>query len=264
MIGTLIDLLRPYSFRGKTRLINRFVPRSGMRDVVVNGFRVSLDLSEHIQRMIYLGDYERWESRMVRRLLRPGMTFVDIGANIGYFSLLAARLVKSTGHVYAVEPSPYAFGRLRRTIADNRLESLVLVEPVGLGAEPGSTKLYDSHPSNHTPSMFGDENAAARVVPITTLDDLFAKWGVSHVDLLKIDVEGYEPKVFAGAKEALARRKIKAILCEFNGHWLAQGGSSSAKLYRLLLDAGFEDQNGRGRVPSETELENRLFILRRN
>lgn len=261
MLESLIDLLRPYSFRGKARLINRFVPRSGLRDATVSGFRMRLDLSEHIQRMVYLGAYERWETRQVRRLLRPGMTFVDIGANVGYFSLLAASLVGAKGRVFAVEPSPYAVERLRRTIADNGLESRIRLEAVGLGSEKGSTKLFDADPSNHTPAMFGADDAASSTVPIATLDELIDAWGVMQVDLLKIDVEGYEPKVFAGARRTLHERKIKAILCEFNGLWLKQGGSSSAELYRLLLDAGFRDSDERAATPSEIQLENRLLIL---
>lgn len=261
MLETLIDLLRPYSFRGKARLISRFVPRSGLRDATVSGFRMRLDLSEHIQRMVYLGAYERWETRQVRRLLGPGMTFVDIGANVGYFSLLAASLVGAQGRVFAVEPSPYAVERLRRTIADNRLESRIRLEAVGLGSEKGSTKLFDADPSNHTPAMFGADDAASSTVPIATLDELIDVWGARQIDLLKIDVEGYEPKVFAGAKRTLAERKIKAILCEFNGLWLKQGGSSSADLYRLLLDAGFRDADEQAATPSEVQLENRLLIL---
>ena len=107
-----------------------------------------------------------------------------------------------------------------------------------------------------------DHLPASSTVPITTLDDLVEAWGVRQIDLLKIDVDGYEPKVFAGAKRTLRERKIKAILCEFNGLWLKEGGSSSADLYRLLLDAGFRDSDVQAATPSEVHVENRLLILK--
>ncbi len=112
LVESMVDLLRPYQFRGKARLLSRLVPRTGTRTSRVFGYRVELDLSELIQRMVYLGAFERWESRAVSRYLKPGMCFVDVGANIGYYSLLAARLVGSSGRVFAVEPSSRAASKL--------------------------------------------------------------------------------------------------------------------------------------------------------
>ena len=82
MLESLISALRPFQFKGKARLLGPWTPRSGMRVTVINGYRVELDLIDHIQRMMYLGAYERWETGVVRRLLRPGMCFVDVGANL--------------------------------------------------------------------------------------------------------------------------------------------------------------------------------------
>jgi hypothetical protein len=84
MLDMLISALRPYQFKGKARLLGPCTPRSGMRVTAVNGYQIELDLVDHIQRLVYLGAYERWESRVVRRLLRPGMCFVDVGANRRY------------------------------------------------------------------------------------------------------------------------------------------------------------------------------------
>lgn len=240
LVEPFVNFLRPYQFRGKARLFNRFVPRTGVRTAWVHGFRMELDLAEHIQRMIYLGTYERWETRMVRRYLRPGMRFVDVGANVGYFTLLASRAVGSAGMVFAVEPSSYVADRLARTLTDNRIGN-VRLDKIGLGKEPGECILYDPLPDNHTPTMLGDVGTSGKCVPIRPLDDCLADWGVGHVDLLKIDVEGYEPLVLEGASTALSAGRIRAILCEFNDYWLRRAGSTMSGLREELLGLGFVD-----------------------
>jgi len=259
MLETLISALRPFQFKGKARLLGRWIPRSGMRVTVVNGYRVELDLIDHIQRMVFLGAYERWETAMVRRLLLPGMCFVDVGANIGYFTLLAARRVGPTGRVFAIEPSPYAADRLSQTIADNVIPQ-VRIERCGLGRRPGEVVLYDAAVGNHTPSMLGDPGGHGLVVPVRTLDECIHEWKIDRIDLMKIDVEGYEPEVFAGAARALADGRVRAILCEFNAHWLARAGTSSGEVYRGLLNQGFVDRSGIAGEPGSSALEDRLLI----
>jgi hypothetical protein len=87
---------------------------------------------------------------------------------------------------------------------------------------------------------------------------------LDYVDLLKIDVEGYEPRVFAGATESLAHRKIRAILCEFNDYWLKQIGSSARQLWTFLADAGFRDAIRPSATPMFPDgcLETRLLVQR--
>jgi FkbM family methyltransferase len=239
----LLGLLRPYRFRGKARLLGGLAPRAGTRRARVFGATMDLDLSEFIQRMIYLGAYEREETALLLRHLRPGMTVVDVGANVGYYSLAAAARVGPTGRVIAVEPSPYAADRLERTIRDNRL-SQVRVERHALGSRPGEFPLYQPLPDNHTPSLLGEPGRPAVSVSVRTLDACLQAWQVDRVDLLKVDVEGYEFEVLAGAATSLAGGRVGAILCEFNDFWLRQGGGSGDALYRHLRGLGFVDAAG--------------------
>jgi FkbM family methyltransferase len=220
---------------------------------------MELDLSEHIQRMVYLGAYERWETATVRRQLRPGTCFVDVGANVGYFTLLAARVVGPGGQVIAVEPSRYAADRLARTIAANRLGN-VRLERIGLGREPGELTLYDPLPDNHAPTMLGEAGAAGMVVRVRRLDDCLSEWGVDRIDLLKLDVEGYEPAVLDGAARTMGSGRVRAILCEFNAYWLGRAGSSPGALRDRILGFGFADVTGTLWDASEPVL-NRLFVL---
>jgi hypothetical protein len=74
--------LKPFSFRGKGRLLNSLCEKTGTRRTTLFGYQIDLSLDDHIQRNVYLGTYEQHDSALVRRYLKPGMTFVDVGANI--------------------------------------------------------------------------------------------------------------------------------------------------------------------------------------
>jgi FkbM family methyltransferase len=237
---SLINALRPIRFRGKARLLSRLVPRQGERTARVFGYRMRLDLTEHIQRMIYLGAFEREETRLVLRWLRPGMTVVDVGANVGYYALLAASRVGPRGRVFAVEPSPVAARRLERTIRENRLANVRLF-PFALGERCGEASLGEPPPDNHTPSLLNSNGRGVMTVPIRTLDDCLEEWQVDGIDLLKVDIEGYEPFMLAGGRRALARGRVRALLCEFNDPWLRVAGSSSQSLYEMITGWGFRD-----------------------
>jgi FkbM family methyltransferase len=260
--GWLIAALRGVQFRGKARLLGPLAPRSGVKSAIVHGCRVDLDLSDHVQRAVYLGAYERWETGVVRRLLRPGGCFVDVGANVGYFTLLAARLVGPGGKVFAIEPSPYAADRLATATSVNGLAN-VRLERCGLGREAGEAILYDPLPDNHSPTMLGESGKTGKTgqtVLVRCLDECVRDWGVDRIDLLKVDVEGYEPAVFAGAARSLAAGVVRAILVEFNPYWLERAGVPPAEMYRALLAFGFADADPNRGEPDPRHVENRLFV----
>src|SRR5260370_41311643 len=103
----LSGAFRPFPyFRGRQRILNAVTPRTGTRVVKIHGTAIRLLLSEYIDRNVYMGSYECEETTIVRRLLRPGATFVDAGANIGYFTAVAARAVGGAGRVLAIGPVP--------------------------------------------------------------------------------------------------------------------------------------------------------------
>jgi FkbM family methyltransferase len=262
MLESLIAALRPFQFKGKAWMLLPWTPRSGTQTALVFGYRMELDLIDHIQRMVFPGAYERWETRVVRRLLRPGMCFVDVGANVGYFTLLAARRVGPTGQVFAVEPSTYAADQLSRTILANAIPNIRL-ERCALGRREGEVILYDAMVGNHSPTMLGEPGCPGRAVPVRTLDGCVLDWAIDRIDLLKIFVEGYEPEVFAGATRTLVEGRLRAILCEFNPHWLSRAGTSSGQVYRDLLACGFVDKSGVAGEPGDSSVENRLLVFGR-
>lgn len=257
---SLVDLLRPARFRGKGRLLSVLRLPQRERRVRVFGYDVELDTREFIQRMIWLGDFERWETGVVRRTLEPGGCFVDVGANVGYFSLLAASRVGRRGRVLAFEPSPYAFERLTKTILSNRIEQIQAFAHA-LGAARGHAELQFTGQvqANHTPSLVPQPGARTVRVEVKPLDDILDELRVRHVDLMKVDVEGFEPSVLRGAEESLRAGRVAAVLIELNEPWLARAGSSGAEVRAMLEGFGFRDATGR---PNDVRFENRLFVRR--
>jgi FkbM family methyltransferase len=262
ILDSAIEALRPYHFRGKLKLLDRVVPRAGERTTPVFGYEHTLDLGEAIQRWIYMGAFEPRETSLVHRLLGPGMTFLDVGANVGYYTLLAASRVGRTGRVHAIEPSPYAFNRLQRTVRANGIGQVHLHQ-MGLSDACGELTLYVQPPDSgfHSPTMSSDSGGEPVTVPVQRLDESLNEWGAEWVDLMKMDVEGHELHVLRGAGDALGSGRIRALICEFNEHWLQSQGSSSEAVYQTLVDAGFRDRDGAPRFGAET-FETRFMVHR--
>ena len=258
LVDPLVRILRPFSFRGKARLLNSLCPRKDERVTDVFGYRIKLDLNDFIQRLVYLHAFEWQETATIRSFLKPGDVFVDVGANIGYFTLLAASLVKKTGRVLAFEPSPYASARLAETIATNHI-SQVTLRVLALGAKSSTLPLYlPSQSGNHSPTMLANEGGAPIAVNVRRLDDCLKECGVENVDFMKVDVEGFEPHVLEGANTFLSQGRIRAILCEFNEVWLQKNGSSKEQLLQILTSYGYQLSGKMSQ--SSTAIDNLLFV----
>ena len=243
-------------WRGRWRLHNivdrHVVPSSGIRRVAIHGCPLTLRLDDRVQRDMYEGVYEPTETEAVRRYLRRGMTVVDVGAHIGYYTALAATRVGPTGRVFAFEPSDHGFN----CVAD-AMKGLTHVDirQTAVGSGSGSLRLWINQSGPFNPSLYryhADMDAVA--VPVTTLDQELP--AVGTVDLLKIDVEGHEMHVLAGARDTLAR--TRAILCEFNERLLNLAGESIASLHAALRRNGFHDAQGSPPIDFDTRLLIRL------
>jgi FkbM family methyltransferase len=167
-----------------------------------------------IGRHVREDNYEREVAAVFRRLLRPGMGVIDLGANIGYFSLLAATLVGAGGFVLAVEPNPRNASLLE---ASRRLNGFaqVTIAQVAAGPATGLLVLHTSH-SNATTSDPPDDLAAlldAVTVPAVAVDSLLREG--QRIDLVKADVEGAEYKALLGCAKTIARDR-PVIVSEFS------------------------------------------------
>jgi FkbM family methyltransferase len=205
---------------------------------------MDLDLSDFIQRNMYFGSYEQPQTSRILSHLRPGMTFVDVGANVGYYTAMASSIV-GTGRVIAYEPNPYAFQRLTAWVQANQAKNITPVFSA-LGSEEGAITTYFAEGDNHTASLVPTPDPSKKnettVVEVRTLDAEAERLAIRHIDVMKVDVDGYESAVFKGCSKLLEEGRIGAVLCEFSAFWLGQVGSSNDELAQFFKSRGFIQQ----------------------
>lgn len=166
--------------------------------------------------------YEAHVSRVLGELLAPGMTFVDVGANVGYFSLLAAARVGPDGRVIAFEPNPANCDLLRQSAAANGFERVIDLRAVAVAEEAGTLLFSTSGVDSNGQIVSPTGSAAGSDLPsveAVTLDDALAE--CDRVDVIKIDVEGAEGRVWRGM-QSIVRRHRPALLFEFSPDLLRQ------------------------------------------
>jgi FkbM family methyltransferase len=190
-----------------------------------------------------------WESHVTGWLqdtLRPGQVFVDVGANIGYFTLLAGSLVGPEGKVVAVEAHPRLAELLQRNVIINGLHGFVTTWHRAAWSESTELKLHmrENFASNSSVGSVGPD-ALARLgdseeivgVSAVALDDLLAD--VPHVDVMKVDVEGAEVHVFTGLARTLAANPGITIMFEWSPAQIVDVGDDPGALVDLLAGHGF-------------------------
>jgi len=184
------------------------------------------------------GSFEPNEFAFLDENLKPGMVFVDAGANDGYYTLFAARKVGVAGRVVAVEPSSRERVNLRRNIQRNNFENVRIVTEA-LGAATGEADLrlaQDKHSGHNTLGRFAhDDVAAARPerVQVETLDVVVQRLALPRVDFVKIDVEGAEANVIAGSHDVLKTFR-PILLMEVNDRALRAQGNCADELLSTL------------------------------
>jgi FkbM family methyltransferase len=244
----------PGADRAYKRVYARLAPE-GTTVVSCQGIRICVDRRDVGVALFLLteGIYEPYLTALFTTLLRPGAIVVDAGANIGYFSLIAARAVGDGGHVYAFEPEAHNFDLLSRSI---RLNGFTNVTPVqkALSNRTGAAKLF-LDPTNLGNLSLADQNVPAATettdVDTISLDEFLATTPAKHrVDILKLDTQGAEGLVLAGASNVLQNQALK-ILLEFWPWGLKNLDTSPADLLTDLRSRGFTIKlidEARGRV----------------
>lgn len=173
-------------------------------------------------------------TEFIQSFLRPGMTFVDVGANVGYFTLLAASL---GARVIAYEPTPAVFARLRQNVALNGFDNVMLVN-AAVADQRGTLTLYQSPDDPEANNLFGDGDHSVEVAAVALDDDLKER-GVQKVDLLKIDAEGAEPMVLLGSARLLSGSSAPSVILEVNPVTLRSANSEPAALLEALETKGY-------------------------
>jgi FkbM family methyltransferase len=208
--------------------------------------RWQLDLREGIDFSIFLlGSFEPNTVSAYRHLIAAGAVAIDIGANIGAHTLPIAACVGSAGRVVAVEPTRYAFERLQAHVHLNPelMDRIVLVQAMLMGNREAAlaeaiASSWPLEPPDHAHPLHGGVRKATTGAVVTTLDDLIADLGLKSVDLLKMDVDGYEVEVLRGARDTLGRFR-PVILFEHSPYVIAENGYEPGEIVDILTGAGY-------------------------
>lgn len=218
--------------------VNEQYPHPTYRHVIRNGIHYRLDISDYQDWIVYWGiTTDRPEELYM--LIQEGAVVFDVGTNIGEVCMNAAALVGPTGMVYAFEPDPLSFRKFTGNLALNRFGN-IFASNLGLGDAPAMRQMKVDCATNRGGNRITGENVPGEHFPIAieTLDRFVAQRALQRLDLVKIDVEGFELAVLQGAGEALARFRPRLFI-EVSDVNLREQGASAAALIAHVRAAGY-------------------------
>lgn len=232
---------------GRYRVMNR-VPRGGgafqaRLPADAGGWRYTCDLRDLIAREVFFtGAYGPQETALLRAVLRPGGTFVDVGANWGYFTLLAAHLVGPEGRVVAMEPDPRLHALLAGNVAANGLARVDAVAAAASDAD-GNVELsgHDPEGGNWGVSSIVANVGGAKTFSVAArrIDGVLDERGIGRVDLLKMDIEGAEEMALAGMRDGLRAGRYRRVLVELHPTLAPAGAALPARVREAFEGAGY-------------------------
>ncbi len=233
-----MNLLNPTS-HGRhhvTELAKRFriMPTDGIFHVAP-GVTMRLQMKDYIERSIYFDSFEFTCRRVLMSFLKSGYVFVDIGANVGYYSLLANKRVGDSGRVLSFEANPVTAKKMRENMQLSGAEQVELFE-IALSDKDTEVQIFCPKDETHGFASMrnqGWREADSYFVPSKRLDDILPE-GLTRLDLIKIDVEGAELLVFSGSAETIKKYK-PAILLELNKEAAENFGYDTLEIVKLLI-----------------------------
>ena len=213
-----------------------------------------ISLTPHLLRQ---GCWEPDVTRFLLRLVKPGMRVVEVGANVGYYTLLACSLVGPTGRVTAFEANPAAVTLTRRSLLVNGFRDRATIVEMAVTDAPGTVTLHQLDQRRGDSSLFDFSDDQLRFagdsvtkveVPSTSLDAFFDR--DEPIDLIRMDVEGAEPLVFDGMRSILERNLRIKIMLEFFPERIERSGRQPVKFLETIKAIGFRIQTvgSRGRL----------------
>lgn len=215
--------------------------RQEMSRAWVGGHHMRVDPDDNVvsSRLRELGWFEPFETRLIQRLVSPGDTIVDVGANIGYYTLQLARLVGNDGRVFAFEPDPRNFDFLQRNVWQNGYGRQVTLVQAAVTARAEQVRLH-LNPDNHGDHRIypAESDRQSIAVDAVSLDEWFRGHG-GRIALVKIDVQGAEGAVFEGMRGLVAAGRIGRIVTEFWPRGLQRAGCDAREFLDRRAREGF-------------------------
>lgn len=205
------------------------------KEVMYNykGGKIFLNLSESrtmVNRI--LGTHEYWKIQLLKKIIQPNMTIVDIGACRGYYSLLSAKLMLDKGKIFSLEPEPSNCKWLLRSITANNYSSICVLQ-MAVSNKNGHTKLYKSNVSGRHSIIAKNTKRDSIEVKTIKLDTFIKKHNINEINIIKIDVEGADIEVLEGAREYLKKCNQTHILMDIHK-------VDRKKIFNLLTKYGFK------------------------
>ena len=224
-----------------TAVYRRLKPH-GDTEITCLGHRLRVKAhDEGVSRQLLVnGIYEVAESHFFMNWLQPGMTVVDVGANFGYFTVLAARAEGPGGVIHAFEPEPQNFALLQTNVAATGYSDRVQTHRMALGDAPGELLLFTDSANLGNHSLFKEnvpDSAGALNVEVIALDAWLDR--LPKVDLIKIDVQGFEARALRGAIRLLERDRPR-ILMEVWPEGLRRAGEAPSLFLEGLVERGYQ------------------------
>lgn len=243
----LISALRDWDVKGIRRL-SVALPKLLLPDPksvgkhtlkTIHGVKMIIDpsLDKGVELSLFeTGTYEKGTIQLLKKYLKPGSVFIDIGANIGLMSVIASELVEENGVVYAVEANPATVSILQANIELNNCKNIQLL-PVALSDEKGIALLFENWEVNRGGASLISQSDGQKGVEVTMerLDDLFDENTAVH--LVKIDVEGFEPQVIRGGMNWF-RKQVPVFIIEVSEKREKETGPSPLEIMELVKTIG--------------------------
>ncbi|HUS10204.1 MAG TPA: FkbM family methyltransferase [Pyrinomonadaceae bacterium] len=202
------------------------------RRITPHCYEMELSLDEWMERFAYYVGcyYEIDATATLLRLLRPGDCFIDVGANVGFLSLTASRVVGREGRILAFEPNGALVDRMNQTLLNTKIDNVV-VNRLALGDEEGEATLHIG--SNSATASLRNITSSGRKVKVVRGDRFINELAEDTWTLVKLDVEGYELRVLRGF-QTLIKRPRTAFFVEVTDAWLRDAGGSAKELFEVM------------------------------
>ena len=181
------------------------------------GFKVILDATKDVDKGFLFSTFEDENFNLINKIAQKGWNVIDVGANIGLYTLLFSRLIGSEGNVYSFEPSDEAFFRLQQNIKLNNLKNVTVLKK-GVSDKAGVMEFHITEDDAYNSLGFTPmkEVVETKSISVVTLDEFVKSNKIEKVDVLKIDTEGADYLVAKGASELLKGKNAPFIFCEYN------------------------------------------------
>lgn len=221
--------------------------------------------------------YETTTATLIKKVFKSGMNVINIGANIGFFTLLLAKQVGTKGRVFAFEPSHKTSKILKKNIEENKYENVkIIVQAVS--NTTGFSDMWTGKSSTHnyvSSELSKDTNLHREKIKTITIDEFFVKDDF-RIDFIVMDAEGSEKSILEGARKTIMKNKDLEIITEYNPHTLTLAGTSGQEFFKLIEELGFfiyliDEKTSRVKLSSSSEVLNQyvspnvvnLYLTRR-